>query len=330
MNDALLRRAMERPDDYRPLPAAVRPLGRLIFRTWARTGKKGSRLYRLVERWGPRLATHPLQTRLPNGCSVSCDVREVIQRQIYFMGTFEPIESYLLTRLLRPGMVVIDAGANIGQYTLLAATAVGPTGSVHSFEPVPAIFAHLQTHVSTNGLRNVKVNRMALWHEESTVTLGLPPPYPHNDGAWTIGTTESLAARVNAEAIRLDTYVNRCGLPRVDVIKMDIQGAEPFAMAGARGVLADYRPALLMEIDRASLKGLGHSPEMLWEELSKLGYRAWRIRPSIKNSGPMPNLDGVEFDNFFFHYKDLPPEVTNGWIRKVPKKWACSGWSMPY
>jgi FkbM family methyltransferase len=319
---------MERSVDYRPLPAAIRPLGRLIFRTWARTGKKASRLYRLIERWGSRLATHPLPTRLPNGCRIICDLREEIQRQIYFLGTFEATEAYLLNRLLRPGMVLVDAGANIGQHTLLAATAVGPSGSVHSFEPVPAVFAHLQSNVTSNGLHNVKLNRMALWNEDSTVTLALPAEHQHNSGAWTIGTTESLTAPVSAEAIRLDTYVSRCGLSRVDVIKMDIQGAEPFAMAGARDVLTKCRPALMMEVDRGALKGLGYSPEMLWDELSKLGYRAWRIRVSSKFSGPMPNLDGVEFDNFFFHYRDLPPEITNGWDRQVPKVWACSGWSL--
>ena len=160
------------------------------------------------------------------------------------------------------------------------------------------------------------------------MTLGLPPPYQHNCGAWAIGTTESLATPVSAEAIRLDTYVSQCGLPRVDVIKMDIQGAEPFALAGARDLLANCHPMLLMEVDRVRLMELGNSPEKLWEELSKLGYRAWRIRPSSKNSGPVPNLDGVEFDNFFFHYTDLPPEITSGWRRRATKQWACSGWSL--
>lgn len=311
----------------RPLPAIVRPAGRWLLRRWARTGRKASRLFPLVERWGPRLADHSLQTRLPNGCVVNCDLREFVQRQVYFMGTFEPIESYLFTRLLRTGMTVIDAGANIGQYTLLAATAVGPTGKVHSFEPVPLTFEHLREHVSSNRLDNVTLNRMALWHEDSTVTMELPPDEIYNAGNWVTRPRDGRAALITAEAIRLDTYAARCGLSRVDVIKMDIQGAEPFAIDGARGLLADCRPTLLMEVHRPSLAALGSSPEMLWKELSSLGYRAWRIRPSLKNSGPVPHLDGVEFENFFFHHRDLPPEVTSGWRRHEPKQWACTGWS---
>jgi FkbM family methyltransferase len=309
-----------------PFPAPIQATVRRLLRRWARTGKKGSRLFRLIERWGPRLSSHPLETALPNGCRMTCDLTEFVQRQIYFMGTFEPVESYLFTRLLRAGMTVIDAGANVGQYTLLAAPAVGSAGSVHSFEPVLSVYGALQKHVSANRLDNVQVNQMALWHEESTVRLGLPRESADNAGSWTIGTTQSQAAVVSAEAIRLDTYVATHGLSRVDVIKMDIQGAEPFALAGARDVLARSHPTLMMEVHRPSLVALGSSPEALWEFLSRLGYRAWRIRPSLKNSGPAPNLDGVEFENFFFHTDDLPPEVTSGWSRETPKRWACSGW----
>jgi FkbM family methyltransferase len=298
----------------------------MLLRRWARTGKRASRLFRVVERIGPRLSAHPLETTLPNGCRVTCDLREFVQRQVYFMGTFEPVESYLFMRLLRPGMVVVDAGANLGQYTMLAATAVGPAGSVHSFEPVPAVFASLQSHVSANRLTNVQMNQVALWHEEGTVRLGLPPESADNAGSWTIGSTHGPTACVDAQAIRLDTYVSNKDVPRVDLIKMDIQGAEPFALAGARKVLAQWHPTLMMEVHRPSLLALGSSPEALWEMLREFGYQAWRIRPSLRNSGPMNNLDGVEFENFFFHVSDLPSEVTSGWRRETPKQWACSGW----
>jgi FkbM family methyltransferase len=198
---------------------------------------------------------------------------------------------------------------------------------VHSFEPVPSTFARLQQHVAANLLDNVKINPMALWNEDSTVTLRLPREDVYNTGNWTVGATESQSTPVSAEAIALDRYAAHCGLPRIDVIKMDIQGAEPFALAGARKLLEDCHPTIMMEIHRPSLRALGSSPEMVWDQLSDLGYRAWRIRPSLKNSGATPNLDGVEFENFFFHCADLPLEVTSGWQRRVPKQWACSGWS---
>ena len=310
----------------KPLPGLVRPAGRWLLRRWGRSGRKASKLFRHVERWGPRLAEAPLPTRLPNGCVVNCDLGDFIQRQVYFMGLFEPVESFLFARILRPGMIVIDAGANIGQYTLLAGTAVGSAGRVHSFEPVPATFEHLRRHVSTNHLTNVELNQTALWKEAATVTLSLPREYSHNAGTWTIGASDSGTAPVTAQATRLDDYAARRDLARVDLIKMDIQGAEPFALAGAAGVLARFHPVLLMEIDRESLASLGSSPEQLWRDLEKLGYRAWRIRPSRKNSGPVTNLDGVMLDNFFFHCAELPTAVTDGWRRAVPKQWACSGW----
>ncbi len=309
-----------------PLSAPLRPAMRLLLRSWARTGWKSSRLFGVVEKWGPRLATHPLASRLPNRCLITCDLQDFVQRQTYFLGAFEPIESYLFTRLIREGMVVIDAGANFGQYTMLAATGVGTTGAVHSFEPVPAVFDHLEAHVRTNHLSNVTLNRAALWDRDATITLGLPNEYVGNSGAWTAATTDETTSRIEVPAVRLDTYAERSGLSRIDLVKMDIQGAEPFALAGGIKLIEKHGPTMLMEVHRPSLVMLGSSPEQLWDELSKLGYRAWRIRSSLRSSGPVRNLDGVEFDNFFFHRDDLPLSVSSGWPRRLPKRWACSGW----
>ncbi len=110
-------RAIDAP--RKPLPAFTRPVLRWAFRRWGRTGRKSERLARALIRWGPRLTTQPLSACLPNGCRVICDLKDPIQRQIYFAGLWEPVEAYLFTQLLRPGMTVIDAGAHV--WTIYAA-----------------------------------------------------------------------------------------------------------------------------------------------------------------------------------------------------------------
>jgi len=120
-----------------PVAAPLRVIMRVALRAWARTGRKSGRHYRLVQKWGARLATQPLLSRLPNVCRISCDLTEHIQRQIYFLGVFEPVESFLFTRLLKPGNVVADVGANIGMYAVTLAMAIGGEGRVLAFEPVP-------------------------------------------------------------------------------------------------------------------------------------------------------------------------------------------------
>src|SRR5438445_13396629 len=109
----------------RPLPALLRPPIRFLLRAVSRYPKAPGYLYQIVERCGARLAVQPLECQLFNGMKMTCDLADQIQRQIYFVGAYEPIEVYLLRYLLRPGMVVIDAGANVGQHTLIAAGEVG-------------------------------------------------------------------------------------------------------------------------------------------------------------------------------------------------------------
>ena len=309
-----------------PLAAPLRMIMRTALRAWARTGRKSARHFRMVQKWGARLADRPLLSRLPNGCRIGCDLTEHIQRQIYFLGVFEPVESFLFTRLLKPGDVVADVGANIGQYTLLATTVVGPAGAVHSFEPIPATYAALVANVERNHLTNVTTNPTALWHEPGTVALGRPQGIIGNLGSFSIGFSDLPSGVVEAPAMTLDDYAERKGLERFDLIKMDIQGAEPFALRGARRLLERSRPLLLMEVERRFLALMGSSPEAVWDDLKALGYRAWRIGLSLKSSGPRANLDDVQFENFLFHTADLPAEITAGWQRRTPKRWACSGW----
>jgi hypothetical protein len=91
-----------------------RKCARALLRIWGQSGVAPGWRHRVVERWGNKLAeSTSLDAMLANGCSIPCDIRDHIQRFIYFWGVYEPIESYLLSKLLRPGMVVVDGG---GEY----------------------------------------------------------------------------------------------------------------------------------------------------------------------------------------------------------------------
>ena len=105
------------------IPATV---ARHLLKAWGSSAKAPGLWYQAVERWGTRCgAGKQWLRRLPNGLVMSCDLRDHVQRQIYFQGCYEPVEAYLFCKLIKPGMTVIDAGANVGQYTLLASTSVG-------------------------------------------------------------------------------------------------------------------------------------------------------------------------------------------------------------
>lgn len=255
-----------------------------------------------------------------------CDFSDFVQRQIYFAGLFEPIESYLFVKMIAPGMTVFDIGANCGQYTILAARAVGAGGAIHSFEPIPATFKTLEENVRLNGFGNVILNQSALWNEATDLSLGSEPGHRERSGRFSAGFAAANPLAVKVRAVRFDDYVRAHAIARVDLIKIDIEGAEPFMLEGARESLERFKPVFLMEVNRAALGRLGWTPERLWAMLRPLGYRAFEVGQSPRRSKPLADFNGIKFANVILHIKDLPAEITSGWDRRPVKRWACSGW----
>ncbi|MGL4422794.1 MAG: FkbM family methyltransferase, partial [Gemmataceae bacterium] len=188
---------------------------RWLLRSWASTTVAPGYMYQMMERHGARLAApEPLLARLPGGIKVHCNLRDHVQRHIYFQGVYEPIEAFLFTQLATPGAVVLDAGGNIGQYSLLASRAVGPTGRVITFEPVPQNHARLQQHLQMNNCTNVQLERAGLWHEATTIHLGLGEEFQgNNDGSFSVG----FQGDITAPAFPFDDYVHQHSVPRLDL-----------------------------------------------------------------------------------------------------------------
>ena len=137
-------------------------------------------------------------------------------------GYWELWTSQVMSEVVQPGMVCIDAGANIGYYTVLMADLAGPDGQVVAFEPMPATRAYLQRNVAINGFdATTKIIAAALGSAPGEVTLYMPPGEPKNalicdtcpDPSWEKST---------ASLMRIDDL----DLPRVDFIKIDVEGAE--------------------------------------------------------------------------------------------------------
>ena len=302
---------------------SIKAMARAALRAWGRVDMALGLQYQVIEKYGPRLSgSKSLSAKLPNGCRVNCDLRDEVQRQMWFYGAYEPVEAYLFKQLLSPGKVVIDAGANVGQYSMLAATEVGLLGSVHSFEPVPSNFALLRQHIEINQLANVHLNQRALWCEETKIRLGMPAGVANNAGAYRICANQAQASTIEAEAIHLDAYAEQKKLHRIDLIKMDIEGAEPFVIKGGLRLIERFRPTMLIEINRQALTGAGSSTAALWELISAFEYRIWRIGNSPETSGPAPDFENFVQGNALLYHGDLPESVKSGWSYASVIRWA--------
>lgn len=194
---------------------------------------------------------------------------------LYVCGSFEPNEFNFLDRLLKSGMVFVDVGANDGYYTLFAARRVGPQGRVVSVEPSSRERGHLERNLARNGTGNVEIVPAALGATAGHADLHLA--HGVHTGHNTLGRfahDDVVPARVERVPLEtLDAVVTRLGLPRVDVVKIDVEGGEANVIAGARTMLAAMRPVLMMEVSDSALRAQGSSEAALLEMLrGELGY----------------------------------------------------------
>ncbi|MEU7423522.1 FkbM family methyltransferase [Streptomyces sp. NPDC040750] len=193
-----------------------------------------------------------------------------------------------LRAFVPPGSVCVDVGAEYGLYTWVLASLAGPSGRVHSVEPLPG--PHRWLHLTSRllGARNVTVHRAALGARPGCGTLSLPmrrglPVHGRaylTEGAQGPGpNAEFRSARtVQAPVRTLDQLAHEAGPKRLTFVKADVEGAELAVLEGGSAALRRHRPTLLLEIERRHLAKYGADPADVLRHLRDFGYQAHRRR----------------------------------------------------
>lgn len=218
------------------------------------------------------------------------------RESIYLRGTHEPGTTRVLRKILEEDDIVFDVGANIGWYTVFAAKIV-TRGQCHAFEPVPFIFEELQRNCLINELgNNLILNQVAVGEKENTVELhtfaGLP--YGHSSLS-TLGRDDYSTFRVRMTTI--DKYLKTNAIKRLDLVKLDVEGAEMSVLRGAKSIF-DYPspPIWIIEMNKETAENFGYSPADLLRFLEEHGtYRFYRLADSLGTVIRMSSLE--EYDN---------------------------------
>ena len=183
-----------------------------------------------------------------------------------------------LQRLLSPGDVFIDVGANVGLYALKAARLVGPTGRVLALEPGAEAYGHLTSNLALNAFSWAETMKVAASDRAGEAVLH-HVPLGNDPQAFSLIANDRAEEGETVETLTLDSLVERCGLTRVDLIKIDVEGAEPMVIAGARRLLETFRPAVIFECN-AHLNAGGDTDAAAtetWRMLAEAGYRFHRL-----------------------------------------------------
>jgi FkbM family methyltransferase len=234
-----------------------------------------------------------LQVELEPGLFIMPRSTSVVDVSIMREGAYERETLRAFAALLGRGMVVMDVGANVGQYTLVAAHRVGPEGQVHAFEPTPHLAEQVLRNLRLNALDNATVNAVAVSDAAGTAALHFVEP--DDPGENSIVCASPGASSIEVPTITLDGYAAGHGLARVDVIKMDIEGAEPLALRGAAGLLSGGEaPVLVLELNPKTLAHAGTTPDEFLALLASFGY-AFHTLAAYSVHTHDPYVNGLAF-----------------------------------
>jgi FkbM family methyltransferase len=222
--------------------------------------------------------------------------------RVYFLEPFEPYTVRLFKAAIRPGATVLDIGANIGSFSLIAARQAGPQGKVFAFEPGPDNFKILKRNIRLNKCSNTVAIPKAVGDKSQVVTFSLaecpgvhslfPPPHV------------PVLSTIKVDCITVDAFLNG---ESVDVIKMDIEGSEPYALEGMRQTVARSKAlTLFVEMNPSSLSQAGFEPETLLAKLEGLGFD---VKVIDEDSGSVSKATKA----FLHDARDKPP----GWFANL-------------
>jgi FkbM family methyltransferase len=198
--------------------------------------------YRLARWFTPRSAT--AVARLSNGMRIEIFPNDYIGSAIQLFGDYDPKISWVCRRVLRRGDVAIDVGAHHGLISLFAAGAVGPTGTVHAFEPQPELAATLRQSLRLNSLSNVHLHELALSDRDGRMTLNIPA---FNTGAASFSDdVVGVERRIEVEVRQAATYLASLNCPAPRLLKLDVEGHEDRFFRAAEPFFRDTRPTVVV------------------------------------------------------------------------------------
>jgi FkbM family methyltransferase len=260
------------------------------------------RYFRLVKRVSPRFTG-----RTYFGAAINCEIDDHIMKRIFFFNIWEPHNSYLIQSVLRPGDTFIDVGANVGYDSLLGSKAVGDKGKVVAIEASRSIFEQLGRNLSRNGIKNVRLVKIAVSDKAGELTLFGGDR--GNQGRTSPIQRDNLIPIETVATKPLDKILTDDERASVKLIKIDIEGGELPVLERLVDTLHLYGPEMRLLVEMSE-DASGRS-RAVFDKLLAAGFRAyevendyslssylrWPSRKAPKNIGDLPkNQTDVFFE----------------------------------
>ena len=227
-----------------------------------------------------------------NQAVVRLDLREAIQRTM-FMGLYELEQTGWFRQCLRPGDVVVDVGASFGYYTTLGAMLVGETGKVFAFEPSPLAGPVIEKMIMESAISNTILTKTAVGSESGHVQLYMPStPELHSPS---IFESDATFVPVHIPVVSLDHFGPLQDVPKIKLVKMDVEGYEPNVLDGMTRLIRERRVEnIICEFNSGWLRrNNATTPKQLYDRFLAFGYE---VRAQTAFQGNLVGRHGELFD----------------------------------
>jgi FkbM family methyltransferase len=214
------------------------------------------------------------------------------------MNEYEQETTELFSDCVETGMSILDIGAHVGYYSLLAAKLAGPTGKVISFEPDPDNYSLLLRNIEENGYTNITAVNQGITSTTGVGTLILSGLDNGRHSIYHHGLPEKGSVSISTTSV--DDYFGALGWPTVDLIKMDVEGAELEVLLGMTGLLdRSHNIKLIMELNPVLLKNADVEPKSLLTRIESLGLTLHQVRSGVAPQRLQSSEMGPLIDRLF-------------------------------
>jgi FkbM family methyltransferase len=212
----------------------------------------------------------------------------------YFPEQYEAENFEFLEDSCRSGSVVIDIGAHIGLFSVIASQVTGDKGKVYAFEPAPNTFALLKKTLAINNSQVIEPYQKAVGKENGKITFFVSDGEADNSNSLVNYKDDRPLHGIDVEVTSVDEFVKEKKINKVDFIKIDVEGAEYDTLRGAVETLKNLRPACIVAIHPEPIKAKGDRLEDIYDLIAGCRYRITYNEKELSKAELLANKELID------------------------------------
>lgn len=213
----------------------------------------------------------------------------------YFPQNYEAENFEFLSRSCKPGAVIIDIGAHIGLFSVIAAQVTGKAGKVYAFEPAPATYALLQKTIAINKMEDVvETRQQAVGQATGKITFFVSDNHADNSNSLVNYKEDRSLHGIDVAVTTIDNFVQEKNITRLNFIKIDVEGAEYDALKGACNTFNNLKPACIVAIHPQPIAAKGDKLEDIYDLIVSCNYRIMVNKKEFSKAALLANTDLID------------------------------------